>query len=415
MSYFVPLLIGRRYSKGKNRNRFGSIVGLSSLIGMAIGVAALILVLSVMNGFRNEFAGRLQTLSPDLTVTPISSSADVDALSVFLDTEVPEAVAKSPVLESFVMLSSKGVQRPMKLIGIDPASDGEVVQLSQQLIGGRLEALQNGEFGVVLGSYAADSLMVRLGDQVTLTLPKLSVTPAGLFPRQKRFRVVGIFNSGSQLDADYAYAHIGDLSKVVAVPAERHGWRVQLKDVDQAELVAEKISANWGENWSAQTWAGDYQSLFQAMKMEKITVGALLMIIVLVAAFNIVSGLVMMVSDKRSDMAVLRTMGASSNTVVGVFVVKGLIRGLTGIVLGVVLGTIIAQFLPQIVSWFEWLFGAYLFDPSVYYIGFLPSEWRMGDVLWVFVCATMLTLLATLLPAFQAAKISPREALNYKQ
>ncbi len=408
-------MIGRRYSKGRNRNRFGSIVGLFSLIGMAIGVAALIVVLSVMNGFRNEFAGRLQTVSPDLTLMPTDSSADTNTLAQFLDAEVPEVIAKSPVLESFVMLNSNGVQHPMKLIGIDPASDGEVAELSEQLIGGRLASLQSDEFGILLGSYAANNLMVRLGDQVTLTLPKLSVTPAGLFPRQKRFRVVGVFDSGSQLDADYAYTHVSDLSKVIAVPEDRLGWRIQLEDVDQAERVADKISAIWGEGWSAQTWAGDYQSLFQAMKMEKITVGALLMIIVLVAAFNIVSGLVMMVSDKRSDMAVLRTMGASSKTVVGVFIVQGLILGMTGIALGAFFGTIIAYFLPQIVAWFEWFFGAYLFDPSVYYIGFLPSEWRMTDVLWILFWASILTLVATVIPAFQAAKISPREALNYKQ
>ena len=415
MSYFVPLLIGTRYSKGRNRNRFGSIVGLFSLIGMAIGVAALILVLSVMNGFRNEFTGRLQTLAPHLTITPINGSAGVDALTQFLDSEVPEIEAKSPVLESFVMLSSEGVQRPMKLIGIEPDSDGEVVQLSEQLIGGRLESLESGEFGIVLGSFAASSLMVFLGDQVTLTLPKLSVTPAGLFPRQKLFRVVGIFDSGSQLDGDYAYAHIDDVSKIISAPVGLHGWRVQLEDANKAEIVAENISSTLGEGWSAQTWAGDYQSLLQAMKMEKITVGALLMIIVLVAAFNIVSGLIMMVSDKRSDMAVLRTMGASSTTVVWVFIVQGLILGLTGIVVGVLFGSLLALYLPQIVAWLEWLFGGYLFDPTVYYISFLPSDWRLQDVVWVLVCAGALTLVATLFPAFQAAKISPREALNYKQ
>lgn len=415
MSYFVPFLIGTRYSKGRNRNRFGSIVGLFSLIGMAIGVAALILVLSVMNGFRNEFAGRLQTLSPHLTVLPIDASADSSALAQFLDSEVSQVEAMSPALESFVMLSADGVQRPMKLIGIAPGTDGEVVELSSQLVGGQLGSLRAGEFGIFLGSFAASNLMVHLGDQVTMTLPKLSVTPVGLFPRQKIFRVVGIFSSGSQLDGDYAYAHIEDMSKVISAPTDRHGWRIRLQDINQAESVVGDISAAMGESWSAQTWAGDYQSLLQAMKMEKITVGALLMIIVLVAAFNIVSGLIMMVSDKRSDMAVLRTMGASSKTVVRVFVIQGLIIGLTGILIGAILGTFIAHYLPQIVGWFESLVGGYLFDPSVYYIGFLPSEWRIEDVIWILICASLLTLLATLFPAFQAAKISPREALNYKQ
>lgn len=415
MSNFLPILIGFRYSRGRNRNRFGSVVALFSLVGMAVGVCALILVLSVMNGFNAEIAGRMQTLAPDLTVFPSKNVASAGEIDTYLN-EMEEVVATSPVLESFVMLSDSGLQRPMRLVGIDPKQELAVTELSEQFVDGKLEFLQPGEFGIVLGSYAASSLLLTPGDTVKVILPKLRMTPVGLFPRQKNFRLVGVFDTGSQLDADIAYVNILDGLRVLGQSDTAIGRRVKLTDLDLAETIASEIQA--GEKpltWLAKTWSSDYQSLFQAMKMEKITVGVLLMIIILVAAFNIVSGLVMMVSDKRSDMAVLRTMGASSATIVRIFVVQGLILGLSGIIAGAILGTLLALYLSSIVGWVEGLVGGSIFDPSVFYVSFLPSEWRLKDLFWVVMSAMSLTLLATLLPAMQAAKISPREALNYKQ
>lgn len=380
---------------------------------MAIGVCALILVLSVMNGFNTEMAGRLQTLAPHLTITSRNHS-DSEGISQLLSSEGTAIEAISPLAESFVMLSSERRQRPMKLLGIDPVAETEVTLLSEKVVTGTLEDLRPGEFGVVLGSYAASDLTVSVGDSIKVILPSLRVTPVGLFPRQKNFRVVGIFDSGSQLDADFAYAHHSDVSRVLGSRSGSVGWRARLGNLEQADTWAAKIESSH-PSWSVATWQGDYQSLFQAMKMEKITVGTLLMIIVLVAAFNIVSGLIMMVSDKRGEMAVLRTMGASSSVVIWIFVVQGSILGLTGILFGALVGTLLALNLSDLVGWFAQTSGTSLFDPSVYYVSFLPSEWRLGDFLWVIVCASILTAVATLVPAIQAAKISPREALNYKQ
>lgn len=414
MSNFVPILIGSRYSRGRNRNRFGSVVSVFSLVGMAIGVCALILVLSVMNGFNQEISGRLQTLSPHLTVFSSDVGDDTAPLDTFFEDNQSVILAKSPVRESFVMLTSGNQQRPMKLIGVDPVPDASVVSIGEKVIDGDWHALQPGEFGVVLGSYAAASLRVYPGDRINVILPALRMTPVGLFPRQKQFTVVAVFDSGSQLDADYAYAHIEDVSRVVAVPKSGEGWRIKLQDVDLADSLASDANTP-GAGLNAQTWTGDYQSLFKAMKMEKVTVGALLLIIVLVAAFNIVSGLIMMVSDKRSDMAVLKTMGASSGVVVRIFLVQGMILGGVGILLGAIIGTILSLYLSDIVLWFERLLGGNLFDPNVFYVSFLPTDWRLTDFLWVVGLASVLCLAATILPAWQAANISPREALNYKQ
>lgn len=416
MSFFVPFFVGRRYTRGRNRNRFGSIVGLFSLIGMALGVSALIIVLSVMNGFRQEIGMRIQSLSPHVTVLPSSSGSSAEDIGSYLDASSLPIQARSPVIESFAMLQSPYAQHPVRFSGIDPGVDADVVELNDQLVLGDLNHLQEGEYGIVLGQFVASSLGISLGDELSLLVPKVRRTPAGLFPRQKKFHVIGTFESGSELDTDLAYIRYEDAAKVLGISEQAHGWRIRLADVALAETAASVLNADLSSRgYNAQTWVGDFESLFQAMRMEKVTVGLLLMIIVLVAAFNIVSGLVMMVADKRSDMAVLRTMGADSRTVVQIFVVQGLILGLLGVLIGAVIGTLVALSLPQIVGWFEALTGSYVFDPDVYYIAFLPSNWLLSDTLWVVGGASIMTLLATLVPALQAAKISPTEALNYKQ
>ena len=412
----LSVFVGIRYSRGRNRNRFGSAVALFSLIGMALGVTALILVLSVMNGFNAEIAGRLQTLSPHITLLSSQGAEASSTIAKDMQSRFPEIAAMSPTIESFAVLNLFDRQQPVKLMGIEPQTDGAVVDLPESLVLGQADQLQAGSFGIILGAYTAAQMNVQIGDSINMVLPRLRTTPVGLFPRQKTFRVVDVFSSGSQLDSDVVYAHINDVSVLLRTPVERYGWRVRLDDLAEIEDVQSRFNSSWAaEGWNLHTWESNYASLFQAMRMEKVTVGALLMIIVIVAAFNIVSGLIMMVSDKRSDMAVLRTMGASSGAVVRIFVVQGLILGVAGIFFGAILGTLLALFLPDIVSFFERLLGGVLFDPNIFYVSFLPTEWRLHDFLWVLGLSFLLTLFATILPAMQAAKISPREALNYKQ
>ena len=276
---------------------------------------------------------------------------------------------------------------------------------------GRLAA---GDYGLVLGSYLARQLYLQLGDRVQVVLPEVQVTPAGIYPRQKSFTLIGIFDSGSQLDAELAYLHIEDARRIIRPEITETGHRVRLTSADLTDTFIEGFQRQGFSDWRVQTWSTNYESLFHAMKMEKVTVGLLLLIIVLVAAFNIVSGLVMMVSDKRSDMAVIRTMGGSTAVVMKIFVTQGILLGMGGILIGAVLGTLLTFNLSSMVSFLENITGTRVFDPSVFYVSFLPTEWLWSDFLWVISASFVLTLVATIIPAWQASKISPTEALSYK-
>lgn len=423
-NYMTPisLIVGARYARGKKRNRFGSVVAAFSLLGMALGVAALITVLSVMNGFNREIQLRFQTVVPHISLLPkdknaINSGLELQSLSITdLLTKDPLVDSWSPLIEGFALLSHSESQTPVQLKGISPEQDKDVVPLAQHMLYGSIDDLKAGDYGLVLGSYIARQLYAEVGDRVQLVLPEVQVTPAGLYPRQKQFVVVGVFDSGSQLDAELAYLHIDDAARVLRSDSRDNGWRVKLQSEQMVdEFVRQFEQQPLASDWRIQTWSTNYESLFRAMKMEKVTVGMLLLIIILVAAFNIVSGLVMMVSDKRADMAVLRTIGASTGTVMRVFVVQGLILGIGGIVLGALVGSVLAFNLPAIVGFFERAFSAQLFDPSVFYVSFLPTQWLLSDFIWVISMSLLLTLVATIIPAWQASKITPTEALSYKQ
>lgn len=408
----ISLMIGARYARGKKRNRFGSVISAFSLLGMALGVAALIVVLSVMNGFNKEIQLRFQTVSAHISLIP--KEPEVLNLDHFLDNN-ERVESWSPAVEGYGLLSSPYAQAPAVIKGILPETDRAVVPLQESILYGSMDDLVPGEYGLVLGSYLARQLYVQTGDKVQLVLPEVQVTPAGLYPRQKAFSVVAIFDSGSQLDAELAYLHIDDSRRFLRPVADTTGYRVRLESSDLADSFIEDFRQQQPQGqWRIETWSSNYESLFNAMKMEKVTVGLLLLIIVLVAAFNIVSGLVMMVSDKRADMAVVRTLGATTGMVMRVFVAQGIILGFGGIVIGALLGTLLTLNLSSIVSFIERLSGARLFDPSVFYVSFLPTEWQLSDFLWVTSLAFLLTILATIVPAWQASKITPTEALSYK-
>lgn len=410
----ISLIVGTRYARGKKRNRFGSVVSLFSLVGMAMGVVALIVVMSVMNGFNQEIKLRFQTVAPHLSL--IRTSADASDINDFLSGQSDSLVeAWSPLVEGYGLLSTDYAQAPAVLNGISPFDDQAVVPLQEKLIYGSMDQLKPGEYGLVLGSYLARLLYLQPGDSVQLVLPDIQVRPTGLYPRQKRFVVVGIFDSGSQLDGELAYLHIEDAARLLRVDTTGYSQRIRVVDENRISAFIEHFEQSQvSQGWRIETWSSKYESLFAAMKMEKVTVGLLLLIIVLVAAFNIISGLVMMVSDKRSDMAVIRTMGASTATVMKIFVVQGLILGVSGIIIGGLVGSLLAFNLSEIVNYVERLFGAQLFDPNVFYVSFLPTQWMWSDFFWVTGAAFLMTVVATLIPAWQASKITPTEALAYK-
>ena len=420
----LPLFIGLRYMRSKRRDNFVSFISLFSLAAMAIGVMALIVVLSVMNGFDREIKMRLLGVVPHVTLTSPQGLdiAQINQLEAELkagsDNAPVQVLSVVPMLQSFVMGSSKGNQAGLVLQGIDPESrTGE--KLAENMISGYVGQLQAGEFGVVIGSQVARKLDLFVGDRLQLTLPSVTVTPAGVFPRIKRVTVTGIFQVGAQVDASVVFMHYRDGQKLLRLGERFQGVQLELSDAFMADNW---LGSQGDKNFLAdrpkddlqwRTWSDNMGTLFQAMRMEKVIVSLLLSVIIAVAAFNIVASLVLMVSDKRKDIAVIRTLGATSGTVMKIFVIQGLAVGSLGILAGTVLGCLLAYFVGDIVAGLEALSGSYIFDPSIYLISALPSEIIVSDVAVVVGGALVISFLATLYPAWRAGKVLPAEALRY--
>ena len=412
----LPLFIGLRYTRSKRSEGFVSFISGFSLCAMALGVTALIVVLSVMNGFDREIKSRLLKVVPQVTLTSpqgFDTAQIADLQNQFISDQ--SVISVVPIVQSFVMISHKEQQTGVALQGIDPQL-ANAKKLADHMITGHVEQLAEGDFGVILGSQLARKLDVFVGDRLQLTLPKVSVTPAGIFPRIKRVTVMGIFQVGAQVDASVAFIHHRDGQKLLQMGDRYQGLQIELSDPFLADswLLQHKRKLP-ADSIQWRTWMDDMGSLFQAMRMEKVIVSLLLSVIIAVAAFNIVASLVLMVSDKRKDIAVVRTLGASSATVIKIFIIQGLAVGTLGIVSGTILGCLLAYFIGDIVAVIESLGGFYIFDPSVYLISSLPSRILLGDVLIVVGGAFLISFLATLYPAWRAGKVLPAEALRYDQ
>ncbi len=415
----LPLFIGLRYTRSKRSEGFVSFISGFSLCAMALGVTALIVVLSVMNGFDREIKSRLLKVVPHITVTSPQGfdQMQIDSLREQLMTDGPgqpvSLASVVPMLQSFVMISRNDQQTGVVMQGINPQLKS-AEKLAENMLSGDVEQLAEGQFGVILGSQLARKLDVFIGDKLQLTLPKVSVTPAGIFPRVKRVTVVGIFQVGAQVDASVAFIHYRDGQKLLQMGDRYQGVQIELSDAFLADSwLLQHNTSDASLQW--RTWTDDMGTLFQAMRMEKVIVSLLLSVIIAVAAFNIVASLVLMVSDKRKDIAVVRTLGASSAMVMKIFIVQGLAVGALGIVSGTILGCLLAYFIGDIVAAIESLSGFYMFDPSVYLISALPSRILIGDVLIVVGGAFVISFLATLYPAWRAGKVLPAEALRYDQ
>lgn len=380
---------------------------------MALGVMALIVVLSVMNGFDREIKQRLLKIVPHITLTSPEnfSSQQIRGFEQRLSVE-KEVSAVFPLLQTYAMASSQFAQQGLVIQGID--TDWAVANsLSEHMLSGHSEKLIPGDFAVILGSQVARRLNVYIGDFVEIILPQVSITPVGAFPRLKRMRVVGIFEVGAQVDASLAFINQQDARMLLQLGDRYQGIQVQLADAQIADSVINKIASDFPNHVQWQSWTELMGALFKAMHMEKIVVGLLLAVIVAVAAFNIVASLVLMVSDKRKDIAVLRTLGATSNQIIKLFVVQGTAVGFFGIAIGGLLGSVIAFYIGNIVTVLENLTGMHLFDPSIYLISSLPSKVLFSDVLLVVVVASVMSFLATLYPAWRAGQVLPAEALRY--
>jgi lipoprotein-releasing system permease protein len=406
--------IGVRYSFSRKRNRFTSVIATVSMLGMVLGVASLIVVLAVMNGFAGELRGRILSLVPHGYVE--SKEGGIEHWQELLAQveRTTGVLAVSPYIAEKAILGSGRMQRGVILTAIDPQLETRVSDLAGAMIAGDLKSLQGDGFNVVLGVSLAAILRVVPGDHVDVTVPRLTVTPLGLFPRSKRLLVTGLFKIGAQADANQAYVSLGTGQKLLGSKGHVDGLQVKTRDLFEAPEIMRALARQLPASLSVKDWSQTQGSLFRAVKMEKLMVSLLLLSVVAVAAFNIVSTLVMSVAEKRRDIAVLRTMGARAGGVMAIFVAHGLVLASVGITTGALVGVLLATNIAAITAAVERIVGVKLFDPSVYFISELPADLQGFDVAVVVIASFVLSLLATLYPAWRAARIAPAEVLRYE-
>lgn len=411
----LSIFIGSRYTRAKRRNHFISFISLTSMIGLSLGVLAMIIVLSVMNGFQREMSNRILGMVPHAVIAGDGRPVD-DWQSLAQQLQAhPGVLGTAPITQLEGMLSYRGSMQPIEIKGIDPQAESEVSILGTKMVAGSLDDLEPGESGVILGLMTARRFGLKLGDKITLIVPELSDAPGGITPRMQRLNVVGVFKVGAELDGSLAMIHRADAAQILRwQPNQVEGVRVRLADLYQAPQIASELVAGLGEGYRGEDWSLTQGSLFSAMKMEKTMIGLLLLLIVAVAAFNIIATLIMVVADKRADIAILRTLGATPRQIMAIFMVQGSIIGLTGTLIGTVLGVIGAMNVSALVSWLEKVSGQHIFSSDVYFISTLPSELRLQDVLLVTLAALLLSFLATVYPAWRAAQTQPAEALRYE-
>ncbi|MDR9435549.1 MAG: lipoprotein-releasing ABC transporter permease subunit [Thiohalophilus sp.] len=409
------LYVGLRYTRAKRRNHFISFISLTSMLGIALGVMALITVLSVMNGFEKEVRERILDMVSHLTVTDYRHGI-ADWPSVARATEShPKVIATAPYVEGEGMLiRGKGVNGS-RIRGVLPEQEPGVSAVAGKMEVGQLTDLKPGNFSVILGRDLARILGVDVGDKVTMVTPSLNVTPAGMAPRLKRFEVVGLFHIGMyEYDSALAVVHLEDAQRLFKLGSRVTGVRAKLSDLFLAPQIRHELQDGLLSDFYVRDWSSYHANWFRAVKIEKRMIFLLLLLIIAVAAFNIVSTLVMVVTDKESDIAILRTLGASPGRIMRIFMVQGTVIGVVGTVLGTVLGVSLALNLDIVVPWLEGLFGIQFLDPGVYYISELPSDLHWDDVWMITSVSFLLGIVATVYPAWRASRTQPAEALRYE-
>ena len=412
------LLVGWRYTRAgraARRNRFISFISSVSMVGIALGVAALIIVLSVMNGFQKEVRDRMLGVLSHIEVLAYTGAAIDNPTGVQNTLALqPQVLASAPFVLSQVLLAQGEDMRGALVRGIDPAQEVLVTDAVALMPPDVLAQLQPGTFGVVLGNELARALGVKTGDKITLVAPGGQVTPAGVVPRMKQLTVVGLLDSGHyEYDASLALLHMDDAQKIFRLEGP-NGIRVKLKDAQQARSVADELTPLLGEDVVVRDWTRANRTWFAAVQIEKRMMFIILTLIVAVAAFNLVSTLVMTVTDKQADIAILRTLGASPGSIMGIFVVQGALVGVIGTLSGLLLGLVVAFNIGSIVPAIERALGASFLPKDIYLISRMPSDPQWADIGPVVIIALVLALVATLYPSWRASRIDPAEALRHE-
>jgi lipoprotein-releasing system permease protein len=409
------LFIGLRYTRAKRRTHFISFISAVSMLGIALGIAALITVMSVMNGFEKEIRARILGAAAHVQLLgPERGIEDWEGVAARAR-EHPDVTASAPFVQAQGLLSTGSAVRGVFVRGIVPQLEDGVADFSKHMAAGSLASLEPGGFGIAIGVGIARALQLRVGDKVTLISPQGQVTPAGLMPRLKQFTVTGIFAlDHNEFDSSLALVRMEDAQVLYRTEGRVSGVRLKVRDIDGAPRITRELAAKMPPEVYLTDWTQQNVNYFRAIQIEKRMMFIILTLIIAVAAFNLVSTLVMVVTDKHPDIAILRTLGASPASIMKIFVVQGAVVGMVGTALGVIAGILLALNIDTVVPFVERTFGFHILSREVYYISELPSDLHWSDVWSVALVSLVLAFLATLYPSWRAARVNPAEALRYE-
>nr|VFJ48353.1 MAG: lipoprotein-releasing system permease protein [Candidatus Kentron sp. FM]VFJ60437.1 MAG: lipoprotein-releasing system permease protein [Candidatus Kentron sp. FM]VFK08916.1 MAG: lipoprotein-releasing system permease protein [Candidatus Kentron sp. FM] len=411
----IEIAIGLRYTRAKRRNHFISFISLSSMLGVAVGVMALITVLSVMNGFEKELREKILGMVAHATIAGLDGTLRDWPTLRDRARQHAQVVGVAPYVEGQGMLTYGTSMQGVVIRGILPGEEPAISRIHEYLVTGSLDVLKDGAYHILLGTTLARTLGVTIGDKVTMVVPHANVTPAGIVPRMRRFTVAGIFEvAHAQYDSGLALVHLADGARIFRLRGRISGLRIMVPDLMDAPRVGRELARDLGGRFRVRDWTGYHANFFRAVKTEKTVMFVILTLIVAVAAFNIVSALVMVVTDKKADIAILRTLGSSPASIMWIFIVQGMIIGFVGTLLGALGGIGIAANIETIVPAIESFFEVKFLSPDVYYISDIPSDMRWPDVGVITLMAFILCVVATVYPAWRASRVQPSEALRYE-
>ncbi len=415
MFHPVSLFVGLRYTRSKRRNGYVSLFSAVSIVTLSLGVMLLITILSVMNGFEKEVREGILNMISHVTIAGYDGKVKDWKTVVKGAQQHPEVVGTAPYIRAEGMLIHRRTVKGAIFRGIDPELEESVSQIGDHMVAGQLKELLPGEFGIILGQDLAYSLEVDIGQKITMITPSANVTPAGVIPRLKRFRVVGVFKVGhNQYDSAFGLIHLNDAARVFKKKDGVSGVQVQVKDLFNVGAVKQDLQNQFSQDYWVRDWRAYHKNWFSAVAMEKRMMFSILFIIILVVSINIISSMITVVNDKRSDIAIMRTFGAKTRTILWIFLIQGSIIGIVGTLIGTVLGVLLSLNLESLYLALEKLFDKDFIDPTVYVISNLPSDVQMDQVIVISISTLVTSILATIIPALTASHINPAEALRYE-